>query len=157
LLPLRKILSPTDFSDPSRLALKTANELAVHFNAELLLVHVVPPLPVTPTTMAPIDLEGNSYPLEMESATRDALHQRVAEDVSEEVKTNAVVIHGNSANVADEIVNIADREETDIIVIATHGESGWRKFIFGSVAENVIKTAPCPVLTIQASPEKVAK
>jgi nucleotide-binding universal stress UspA family protein len=153
-LPLRKILWPTDFSEPSQATLNTANELALHFSAELMLVHVVPSLPIIPTTKTPIDLQGNSYPLEMESAAREALRRRIKEDVSEEVKTNAVVIHGNSANVADEIVNIAEREETDVIVIATHGQTGWRRFIFGSVAENVIKTAPCPVLSIQVQPEE---
>ncbi len=152
MLPLRKILLPTDFSEPSEVALKTAQELALHFSAELVLVHVVPSLPVIPTTKVPVDSQTTSYPLEMESAARDALHQTVKKDVSEEVKTNAMVIHGNSANVADEIVNIADREETDIVVMATHGQTGWRKFIFGSVAEKVIRMAPCPVLSIQVPP-----
>jgi nucleotide-binding universal stress UspA family protein len=42
----------------------------------------------------------------------------------------------------------------DLIVIATHGVTGWRRFIFGSVAEKVIRMAPCPVLTIQVSPDE---
>ncbi len=154
MLSLRKILWPTDFSEPSQVALKTANELAKHFSAELMLVHVVPSLPVLPTTKAPVDSPASSYPLEMESAAREALHQKVKKNVSEEVKTNAMVIHGNSANVADEIVNIADHKETDIIVMATHGLTGWRRFIFGSVADKVIKTASCPVLSIQVQPEE---
>jgi nucleotide-binding universal stress UspA family protein len=53
-----------------------------------------------------------------------------------------------------EIVNLADEESADMIVIATHGESGWQKFLFGSVTEKVIRMASCPVLTIRQPKEE---
>jgi nucleotide-binding universal stress UspA family protein len=63
-----------------------------------------------------------------------------------DIKVRTKVINGKPAY---EIVNLADEEKADIIVIATHGESGWQKFLFGSVTEKVIRMASCPVLTIQ--------
>ena len=154
MLPIKRILWPTDFSEASCEALKAANELALHFSAELILVHVVPPLHIMPTAEAPEHFHTSSYPLEMEASARDALRQVVEKNVSKEIKTNAMVIHGNLGNVADEIVNVADHEKTDIIIIATHGQTGWRRFMFGSVAEKVIRMAPCPVLSIQFPPEE---
>jgi universal stress protein A len=54
---------------------------------------------------------------------------------------------------AEEILRIAAAEHMDLIVIASHGESGWRRLVFGSVAEKVVRHAPCPVLTIMAPAE----
>jgi nucleotide-binding universal stress UspA family protein len=57
------------------------------------------------------------------------------------------VVHGRPAH---EIVALAGQEKDDIIVMATQGESGWQRFVFGSVAEKVVRHADCPVLTIRA-------
>jgi len=57
---------------------------------------------------------------------------------------------------APEILRIADKEQVDFIVIASHGLTGWRRLVFGSVAEKVVRQAPCPVLTIVA-PAEAAK
>jgi universal stress protein A len=54
---------------------------------------------------------------------------------------------------APEILRIADKEQVGLIVIASHGLTGWRRLVFGSVAEKVVRQAPCPVLTIVAPPE----
>ncbi len=54
---------------------------------------------------------------------------------------------------APEILRIAAEEHVDLIVIASHGLTGWRRLVFGSVAEKVVRQAPCPVLTIAAPPE----
>jgi nucleotide-binding universal stress UspA family protein len=55
--------------------------------------------------------------------------------------------HGNAAA---EIVRIADREQVDVIVIATYGKTGWRRLVLGSVAEKVVRLATCPVVTVRA-------
>ena len=73
-------------------------------------------------------------------------------NISGKTKTEALVVHGN---VGGEIVNVAEQENVDVIVIATHGSTGWQRFVFGSVAEKVIRMAPCPVLSIQVPPEEV--
>jgi nucleotide-binding universal stress UspA family protein len=62
-----------------------------------------------------------------------------------------IVLEGNAA---EQIVDLARSEKADIIVTATHGLTGWRKFIFGSVAEKVVRLAGCPVLTVPAPQEE---
>ena len=151
MLPIKRILWPTDFSEPSYRALKTAEELAQNFSAELVLLHVVPPIPVIPTGGSLEGIFSASYPLEMESQAREALRKVVEQDISGKTKTEALVVHGN---VSGEIVNVAKKENADVIVMATHGSTGWQRFVFGSVAEKVIRMAHCPVLSIQFPPEE---
>ena len=150
MLPIKRILCPTDFSEPFYTALKTAEELAQHFSAELMVLHVVAPIPIIPTKGSLEGIFSASYPLEMENQSRKALEKLVERNISGRTKTKALVLHGN---VGEEIVNVAKRENVDVIVMATHGSSGWQGFIFGSVADKVIRMAPCPVLSIQYPPK----
>ena len=151
MLPIKKIFCPTDFSKPSYEALKTANELALHFSAELTLIHVVSPIPTVPGSPAPTGFNFLSYQQEIEASAKKLLEQVTQEKISREIKSRIMVIQGNPA---DEIVRMAAVGNADMIVIATHGLTGWRKFIFGSIAEKVIRLAPCPVLSIQVSPDE---
>ncbi len=156
MLPINKILCPTDLSKPSYEALRAANELALHFSAELILIHVVSPVPVypapvTPGTTAPSAGLVASYQQEMEVYAKKSLDQVVQERVSEGIKWDTRVTLGDAA---EEIVGVAANDNVDLIVIATHGLTGWRRFMFGSVAEKVVRLAPCPVLTIQAGKEE---
>jgi len=151
MLPIKKIFCPTDFSKPSYEALKTANELALHFSAELTLIHVVSPIPTVPASPAPKGFNFLSYQQEIEASAKKLLEQVTQEKISREIKSRIMVIQGNPA---DEIVRMAAVGNADMIVIATHGLTGWRKFIFGSIAEKVIRLAPCPVLSIQVSPDE---
>jgi universal stress protein A len=151
-LPLKKILCPTDFSEPSYGALEAAEELTQNFSAELMVLHVVPPIPIIPTAGGSLEgIFSTSYPLEMENQAREALRKVVEKNISRETKTEALVVHGN---VGGEIVNVAEKETVDLIVMATHGSTGWQRFVFGSVADRVIRMAPCPVLSIQFPPEE---
>jgi nucleotide-binding universal stress UspA family protein len=144
MLPFKKILYPTDFSDPSYEALKAANELALHFSAELCVVHVV-----TPVTQPPADPSGSGLLIlqEMEKAARESLEGMVKKRIPKELLVRQIVVLGGAA---EEIIQISEKERVDLIVIATHGQTGWRHFVFGSVAEKVVRLAPCPVLTIRA-------
>ena len=151
MLPLTKILWPTDFSKASYEALRTADELALHFSAELILVHAIPPVPLIPAYDAPAGVVGASYLKEIEGTAKESLDKVARERVSAEITSRQVVVLGNPA---DEIVTTADEVKADLIIIATHGLTGWRRFIFGSVAEKVIRMAPCPVLSIQVPPEE---
>jgi nucleotide-binding universal stress UspA family protein len=151
MLPIEKILFPTDFSEPANKALKTANELASHFSAELILIHVVSTTPLIPASPG---LTGYHLPeaiREMEDNARKSLEEMVREKLEGETKSRTMVVGGNPA---DEIARLAADEEVNLLVIATHGLSGWRKFIFGSVADKVAKFSPCPVLLIPSPPEK---
>jgi nucleotide-binding universal stress UspA family protein len=146
MLPIHKIVCPTDFSDPAYEGLKAAIELADHFQAELILLNVVSPVPVVAGTAAPTGFHLPTVMKEMQAAAERSITNLIAERIPNAVQARSIVVQGKPA---DEIVALADKEDTDIIVIATHGESGWRKLLFGSVTEKVVRMASCPVLTVQ--------
>jgi len=147
MLPINKILCPTDFSEPSYEAVKTANELALHFSAEVVLVHVINPIHYIPDAGPGMGSYIPIYETGMETRAKKQFSDVVQEKLSEEVKSCTIVARGNPA---DEIVRTAADENADIIVIATHGLTGWRHLVFGSVAERVVQHAPCAVLTVSA-------
>ena len=147
MLPLKKILYPTDFSEPSYEALKAANELALQFSAELCLVHVV-----SPDVQTSPDLAGSGLVLqEIESLAENSLQEVAKQRVPKELHTRQIVVVGEAA---DEIIRVSEEEKVDLIVIATHGRTGWRRFLLGSVAEKVVRLALRPVLTIRAPHEE---
>ena len=150
MLPFKKLLCPTDFSEPSYKALKSANELTLHFSSELILLHVVSPIHVIPIPDPPVGIYAPSYAEDMGVLARKKLQEVVQGKLPREAKARAIVAHGNPA---DEIIRTATDEHADIIVIATHGLTGWRHLLFGSVAEKVVRLAPCMVLTIRAPGE----
>jgi len=146
MLPINKIVCPTDFSEPSYEGLKVAGELAEHFQAELLLINAVSPVPVMAGAAAPTGFHLQTVMKEMQAAAEKSIQDLKAEKIPKAVKNRSFVVQGSPS---DEIVALADKENANMIVIATHGESGWKKFLFGSVTEKVVRTASCPVLTIR--------
>jgi universal stress protein A len=149
MFPVKKILCPTDFSEPSLKGVLAAAELAAQHPAEVILLHVIPPA----HTLTPPTIPSGKVLEYYEDLTRFAqksLDDLVQEKFSKDLSVSARVVQGNPS---DEIVRAASKEKVDLIVIATHGATGWRRFIFGSVAEKVVRMADCPVLTIPA-PEK---
>ena len=152
MLPFRRILITTDFSDTSLLALPVAVEIASHFDAELLLVHVLPVDTPTPWDIPPYaDFGLASLPLpEYEAQVRQEVERRlalVAAKHAHGVNVRGLVGRGDAAN---EVTRIAGTEKADLIVLATHGWTGWRHLVFGSVAEKVLREAPCPVLSVRS-------
>ena len=148
LLPLKKIVWPTDFSEPANVGLKIAAELCEQFSAEMLMVHVVSPLPTMYGGIAPTGFHIPSVLEEIQETAANSLAEIRREKMPADAPVRTSVVQGQPA---DEIVKLAEREKADIIVISSQGESGWRRFMFGSVAEKVVRQAECPVLTIQAS------
>jgi nucleotide-binding universal stress UspA family protein len=140
MLPMRTILHPTDFSEPAGEAFGLACALARDHGARLLVLHVgpAPVLPYVPG-MVPLDL------------TTWVLHarQKLARlhPPGPGVELDGRLVLGTS--VAAEIVRAAGAEGCDLIVMGTHGRSGLRRALLGSVAEEVLRKAPCPVLTIR--------
>jgi len=153
MLPLKKIVCPTDFSEPAAEGLKIARELAMQFSAEMLLVHVVAPLPAMHGGVAPTGFHIPVVLEELEESAQKSLEEIRREKLPAEIQARTFVILGRPAH---EIVALAEQERADIIVMATQGESGWQRFVFGSVAEKVVRHADCPVLTIRA-PNSVAE
>ncbi|UCG42306.1 MAG: universal stress protein [candidate division WOR-3 bacterium] len=150
ILPVKSILCPVDFSDDSIRALKKAEELALHFDAALLVLHVVTPIPTAGPTFDPQpDFDINAYQDSLRLGYQAELDRIVAEQLQKCTQTKAVVAVGDPA---DEILRVAGGEKVDMVVLSTHGETGWRHLVFGSVAERVVRHASCPVLTIRARP-----
>jgi nucleotide-binding universal stress UspA family protein len=144
-MDIRHILAPTDFSDYSKKALSDALELAQTFGAKLSLLHVVepPPYPIegfVPPTMG-ADLLAD---LERQASAELAQVLPDAQEATVEV-TRTVVIGAPS----QKIVETAEAAHVDLILMATHGRTGLSHLLIGSVAERVVRTAPCPVLTIR--------
>ncbi|HEX4824387.1 MAG TPA: universal stress protein [Candidatus Polarisedimenticolaceae bacterium] len=155
MLPFHRILVTTDFSDTSLTAIPAAVELASHFDAEIVLVHILPVDAPTPWDIPPYaDFGLASSPLpEYERQVRDEVERRLAQVAAQNapngVKLRAVVGRGDPAA---EVGRIAQTEKIDLIVLATHGWTGWRHLVFGSVAEKILREAPCPVLSVRKSP-----
>ena len=150
MLPFKKILCPTDYSEAAFVALKRAEELARHFAAELIVAHVIPPLPGAHSFPDPQASFNFDVPLVQQELAIKA-EQMLKDLVSHhKVETRNLVTTGEAA---PEILRIAQEEDVDLIVIASHGLTGWRRLVFGSVAEKVVRQATCPVLTIMAPPE----
>ncbi len=154
MLPFKKILSPTDFSEPSIRALRVAVELAQSFSAEIILIHVVSPIPVATGPVVAQGLDTEEYLERMLAYARESLDRVVSDLVPENLNTRTLVFTGNPG---DEIGRAAKDEGADLIVIASHGLTGWRRFIFGSVAERVVRFSPCPVLTVPAEEREEEK
>jgi universal stress protein A len=148
MFPFKKIMCATDFSDPSYEALQTTVEMATYMDAEMFIVHVVqkvhgiPPDPLY--AFEGPDEYGRLLKADAEQQLQKIIGQRVPKDVKSQI-----VIREEEA--AEGILRVAGELGAEVIVIATHGRTGWRHLVFGSVAERVIREAHCPVLVIQAS------
>ena len=140
-----KILVPVDFSSSSDAALETASDLAQHFHAELYLLNVIPMLPMGTKTVSFPEVEylhkaeGNA---ERQLATCDAAL------VSKGIKASSSIEIGN--DVVGNIMLVIEREHIDMVVLSTHGISGWRPLVFGSIAEKVVKQVQCPLLLLRS-------
>jgi nucleotide-binding universal stress UspA family protein len=144
-----KIFVPIDFSPSSEASISAATGLAEQFHAEIYLLHAIPMLAITtgiefPTTFYPAEefLEG----------AREQAKQKLQEIVSilsgVGIEANYGIEVGN--DVVGNILMVVRREKADLIVISTHGMSGWRPTVFGSIAEKVVKLVECPLLLLRS-------
>lgn len=140
---LRKILHPTDFSDASAHALRYACAFAKHFGSELYLVHVVPESVVAVSAPMGAYLPPD-YRQEFEKRSNDELAKLPQEDWGEGIPVQRKTLAGPEFL---EIVRYAKENKIDMIVMGTHGRTGLSHVFMGSVAEKVVRKAPCPVLT----------
>lgn len=156
MIPFKTILTPTDFSEPAKLGLETAKALAQRDGAEVILIHVVAPVRAIPPSgpAAHSGFELSAVMKELEDAAGNSLEEMVERVTSEGIKARSLLVQGSPA---EEIASAAEREDTDVIVIATHGWTGWRRFVFGSVAERVVRLSRRPVLTVPAPHEAKEK
>jgi nucleotide-binding universal stress UspA family protein len=148
------ILSPIDFSEPSMEAFETALDLAARFGSDLLLVHVVPAIPKLPRDVS--IFKEHEYEQELIRGAERRLNELRDKVSAKGMRAKSVVGLANEPGM--EIIRIAEHEHADLIVIATHGMTGWHRLAFGSVTEKVVRTAGCPVLVLRAPAQpKVAE
>lgn len=135
---LKRILVATDFSDASEAAMDYGRALAHAFGASLHLLHVRENLFLR---SVPVD------PYVLTTTTAKRLAERLTDDDRTALHANAVL--ETSDNPAEAIVKYAKKHATDLIVMGTHGRGAMAQLLAGSVAEKVVRTAPCPVLTVR--------
>lgn len=151
MLPVKKILCSTDFSEPSIAALRAACELAERFDAELKLLHVISLTPPLSGDMMAFSVSRYLPSIEERRAqAQRQIASLIEENVPKNVRTVTEVRIGDAP---DNITNAAVNDDTDLIVIGTHGETGWRYLAIGSVAAKVVRMAQRPVLTIYGGPK----
>jgi nucleotide-binding universal stress UspA family protein len=153
MMPPKIILSPIDFSNHSDGAVSVAADLASRLGSELCLVHVVPMLPRLPSASAVF--HEAEYEQELHKDGEERLNQ-LAEKIG---KLGLAVksIVGTANDTGMEILRIAEHNKADLIVMATHGMTGWHKLAFGSVTEKVMRMAACPVLVLKAQSAPVSQ
>lgn len=147
-MPTKKILFCTDFSENSLPARNLAIEYAAAFDAELHILHVISAhfrtYPVY-ETMVPVDVELLEQ--QIQEGAQNQL-EVVANECRKQVKeVNTSFATGTPAV---EIVRSANEESIDLIIMGTHGWTGFKHLVLGSTAENVVRTASCPVLTVRS-------
>jgi len=145
MIEIRRILCPIDFSDYSRRALDHAIAIARWYKATVTALHVFSPAPVAAFGPGPVVFE----PIVLASADRDQLltdTQAFAETEGAPGVTIEAVVRGG--NIAGEILEQATDMKADLLVIGTHGRSGFERLLLGSVAEKVLRKASCPVMTV---------
>jgi nucleotide-binding universal stress UspA family protein len=140
MLAIKTILHPTDFSDRAEYGFTLACALARDYGARLILCHVHQP----PTVV--IGEFGAAPPEPPETA--DMLRERLMQlkPTDPDIPVEHRLLEGDAAH---EIVRLAADEHCDLIVMGTHGRTGLARLLMGSVAELVVRRAPCPVLTIK--------
>lgn len=145
MIPLKNVLVATDFSEPSVAALSYGREFARQFHASLHVLHVVPIVAAIFAadmySMIPPDLQD-----QVDADARRALDKVVTPEDRQLLHAKTVVL--TSASPAVAIADYARAEGIDLIVMGTHGRTGLSHVLMGSVAERVVRTAPCPVLTL---------
>jgi len=144
---IKKILCPTDFSENSEYALKYALALATLTQADLQLFHVVEPITYPQSTefFEPV-LDEVELMMKMETAFQQQLEDQVTTLKAQYPKIKGKLVTGNTFL---EIIQAARDDDVDMIVMGTHGRTGLAHVLIGSVAERVVREAPCPVLTVK--------
>jgi len=138
MLPVHTILFPTDFSETSEMAFPLACSLARDLGARVVALYVVPP------ALGNEEMEARHHPEEYYGIPTVALHKLQAP--AQDVHIDHRLEEGDAAKV---ILNVAQETGAGLIVMGTQGRTGLPRLLLGSVAEQVLRKAPCPVLTVK--------
>lgn len=152
MIEIRKILIPTDFSENSKAAIQSGCELARKFGAEVHLLNVVDNIGpfVVGMEMAPV----SSFAYDVIAAEAAAVEQ-LAKLPGTAGNGYRIIRSTQLGPSSSGIKQYAMEKNIDLIVICTHGYTGWEHLLMGSVAEDVVRRAPCPVLTVHPTGHQV--
>lgn len=146
MIELKRILVPTDFSEPSERAAVYALELAKRYGAEVHCVHVSDiPADLMATSAYYMTGPSEQFVDQVRDESKKSLEAFAAKNFAG-LGAKTVFLEGRPFV---EIIRYARDEKIDLVVIATHGRSGLKHALFGSVAEKVVRKAPCPVLVVK--------
>lgn len=145
-MAIKKILVATDFSEPSGAALAYGRDLARTNNAQLLVLNVVDDM--LRHYSPEVGLIGGDFQRDLEQLASRDLEALITDEDRRDLNAVAVVERG--ANPADVVTTYAKTHSIDLIVTGTRGRGAVQHLLVGSVAERVVRTAPCPVLTVHA-------
>jgi nucleotide-binding universal stress UspA family protein len=143
-MPTQHFLVPLDFSTYADQALDYAICLARTLNARLTLLHVVQPVPMTGIDMGVALPE--TYLQELEEEVQRSMEAALARVTAAGLPGERVVLYGVPFQ---EIIDTAKARHVDLIVMGTHGRTGFMHFLLGSVTERVVRLAPCSVLVVR--------
>tara|TARA_B110000263_G_scaffold128706_1_gene111946 strand:+ start:543 stop:1010 length:468 start_codon:yes stop_codon:yes gene_type:complete len=149
---IRKIILATDFSESSEEASYHAVLLAQTFNAELQALHVFTPRPIG-TNYASVQKEKQAkedFVLTRERGEK--MLNKLAN--SFHVTANTIFAEGHAG---PEIIRVAAEQNADLVVVGTHGYTGWNRLALGSVSEYIVRHSPCAVLTIKPTEHEMYK
>ncbi len=146
MIKIEKILFPTDFSDHSKNAFRYAVSFAKEYGAKLYVLHVIEDIQYLANAYM-FDVPIMPSFADMEQNRLKEMQEFIDREVTDpEIKIEKVIRRGRPFI---EIIQMAREENIDLIVTATHGRGGLEHVLFGSVAEKVVRKAPCPVLSIR--------
>ena len=147
MITLTRVLCPVDFSEPSTRALEYAAALARWYDAELTVMHAagVPVGVPVAVQSGPVVPEPSGLAMARRLELRATLGRFVAPVTNGQLKLDLQVRDGYPV---DEIADLAQQAKPSLIVMGTHGRRGLQRFVLGSVAEKVIRVAPCPVMIV---------
>lgn len=150
---MKNVLVPVDFSSYSSEAVRQAAEVCRRFDAQLHLVHVVEEV------IPPVTEFGMGYPAYAESVTE--MKERACKELANWPRCvdpfeGAVTRHILVGSAFESILELAKELPADLIVMGTHGRTGFQHFILGSVAEQVVRRAPCGVLVVRPGQRAVS-
>jgi nucleotide-binding universal stress UspA family protein len=145
MIPIHRILVPTDFSEPAAAALKWAATLAKEFDSRIYLLHVVPEPYAYPWGTELSSLPLNEILAQSEEAARQRLGELAAETglPADRLSTTAIV-----GTPVDQVLTLVKEQKIDLVVLGTHGRGLVGHLLLGSVAERVVRRSPVPVLTV---------
>ena len=144
----RKILVPTDFSEDSDAAFRTALNIAVNYQARIFLLHVI-----SKQSLADYCLDQNIVDRVLNESivfSNGKLQEAIDKNQQSGNGNIKVIPDVRKGQPSEEILKEASERKVDLIVIASHGKTGLQKYFIGSVTEKVMKEAKCPVLLIQS-------